>query len=245
MKLNQFIALLKGGKSTGEGALTKAYHLIQNKALMVGYSKTYQPRNDDGETLPSEGVLLQLRVPVILDDVVGPLTKLLDLTATVDKGNQIATADVMIEGKPLLRDVPVSTLLFLEKKLVDFRTFVEKLPTLDAAEEWVLGDDGISWKTKPSSKVRTKKLPRNHEKSPATDKHPAQVEVFYEDLVVGDYTTVGFSGALKEKEKQRLLAQVVALQEAVKVAREQANMTEVPDYKIGKDIFAFLGWNLQ
>jgi hypothetical protein len=62
LKLNQVIALTKGAKSNGEAALTQAYHAIQKAALLAGITKTYKPRDDDGETLPSEGVKLQLRV---------------------------------------------------------------------------------------------------------------------------------------------------------------------------------------
>lgn len=242
MKLNQFIALLKDGKGKGERALTNTYHAVQKTPLLTGYSKTYAPRDEEGERLPGESNRLQLRVPEILADAVPDLSRLLDLTATVDKGNQIATADVVIDGKPLLTNVPVTTLIFLEKKLVDFAALVGKLPVLDAAEEWVQADDGLSYKTLPSSKVRTKKIPRNHEKAPATDKHPAQVEVYYEDVPVGDWTTVQFSGAITSRDQRRLAHQVTLLQEAVKIAREQANSEDVPDFKIGKQIFDFLGW---
>lgn len=242
MKLNQFIALLKGGKSDGEGALTRAYHQIQKTPLLGAYWKGYKPRDEEGETLPAEGNVLQLRVPVIMADVVAPLTRLFDLTATVDAGNQMATANVKVDGVIILAEVPVSTLLYLERKLNDLKAFVDKLPVLDPAATWEPGDDGLSWKTVPTTKVRTKKTPRVLEKSPATDKHPAQVEVWYEDNVVGDWTTIEFSGAISAKRQRELATKVVKLQEAVKVAREEANMTEVPDVKIGEAIFDFLDW---
>lgn len=241
MKLNQAIALLKGGKSDGEGALTRAYHLIQKGPLLSGVKKTYQPRDEDGEKLPAEGTKLQIRVPEVMSDVVPPLSRLLDLTAMVDLGNQTAVADVKVDGLTILQKVPVSTLLFLEKKLVDLAVFVNKLPVLDAAEEWQ-DDDGLSFKTVATSKVRTKKVPRVLEKAPATDKHPAQVEVWHEDIVVGDWTTVTFSGAITQKRQRELAAKVAKLQVAVKLAREEANSTDVLDYRIGASIFKFLGW---
>ena len=51
--------------------------------------------------------------------------------------------------------------------------------------------------------LRTKKVPRNHVKAEATEKHPAQVEVYYEDVAVGYWTTVKFSGALPAQPRQR------------------------------------------
>jgi hypothetical protein len=242
LKLNQVIALAKGAKSTGEGALTLAYHQIQKTPLLAGISKTYAPRDDDGEQLPSEGTKLQVRVEEVLEGVTEPLTRLLDLTATLDAGNQMATANVVVDGQTILTDVPVTTLLTLEKKLVDFNTFISKLPVLDASETWQWDPAIEAYRTEASQKTRTKKIPRNHEKAPATDKHPAQVEVYYEDKVVGDWSTTLFSGAVTETRRRELVAKVAKLQAAVKVAREQANMTEVADVKIGAAIFEFLDW---
>lgn len=242
LKLNQVIALAKGAKANGESALTQAYHQIQRTAQMVGITRAYKPRDDDGETLPAEGTKLQVRVDKVLKSVVAPQTRLLDLTATMDAGNQAAKADVVVDGETVLAQVPVTTLLTLEKKLVDYATFVSKLPVLDPSEDWQYSDTSESYQTPPSSKTRSKKVPRNHVKAAATDKHPAQVEVYFEDVIVGDWTTINFSGAVTEARRRELMDRVAALQAAVKVAREQANMTEVPDVKIGATVFEFLGW---
>jgi hypothetical protein len=242
VKLNQAIALLKGAKGEGEGSLTKAYKDIQSTSRLTGVLKTYKPRDEEGEKLPSEGTLLQLRVPEIMADAVAPMVRLLDLIVTVDCGNQLATANITVDGTNILDNVPVSTLLFLEKKLVDFAIFVSKLPVLDPSEAWEPGDDAVSFKSVPSAKTRTKKIPRNHVKAPATDKHPAQVELYYEDVVVGDWTTINFSGAVTQQRQRELASRVAKLQRAVKLAREEANGTVVIDQSIGTEIFSFLGW---
>lgn len=242
LRLNQVIALQKGAKSNGEGALTLAYHQIQKTALLAGISKTYQSRDEEGETLPSEGVKLQLQVEKILDDALPPLARLLDLTATLDAGNQAAKADVIVDGAVVLAKVPVTTLLTLEKKLLDLATFTAKLPVLDPSENWGWDDATESYRSDTSKKTRTKKIPRNHVKAEATEKHPAQVEVYYEDAVVGDWSTTLFSGAVSASRRRELMEKVAKLQAAVKVAREQANMTEVVDVKIGETVFSYLGW---
>jgi hypothetical protein len=242
LKLNQVIALAKGAKTAGESALTQTYHLNQKPALLAGISKTYNPREDEGEQLPSEGVKLQVRVEEVIDAVVGPQSRMLDLIATVDAGNQIAKANVVVDGVTILPDVPVTTLLALEKQLDHYATFVAKLPVLDPSETWEYSDDMEAYVTPPSGKTRSKKIPRNHVKAAATDKHPAQVEVYYEDVVVGEWTTVQFSGAISEKRRRELVEKVAKLRAAVKVAREEANMTVVADVKIGEAIFNFLNW---
>ncbi|MET0415581.1 MAG: hypothetical protein ABW022_06130, partial [Actinoplanes sp.] len=119
-------------------------------------------------------------------------------------------------------------------------TFVKKLPVLDAAESWQRDDSTDSWRTEPVRTNRTKKVPRNHVKAEATEKHPAQVEVYYEDVTVGYWTTVKFSGALPAKRVNEILDRVLALQTAVKFAREEANNTEAVDQKVGAAVFGYL-----
>ncbi len=242
LKLNQVIALTKGAKSTAESSLTQVYQRVQKSDLLTGISRTYQPRDDQGETLPPEGTKLQIQVEELLDEAMGPMARYLDLLATVDAGNQIARADVVVDGTVILANVAVTTLLSLEKKMVDFGTVVSKMPVVDPSEDWDWDEASGSLRTPANKKVRTKKIPRNHEKAPATDKHQAQVDVYFEDVVVGDWTTIRYSGALTEVRRRELVEKVGKLAAAIKVAREQANMTEVPDVKIGNAVFTYLGW---
>jgi hypothetical protein len=114
------------------------------------------------------------------------------------------------------------------------------LPTLDASELWSFDQAADCWATEPVQTTKTKKIPRNHVKAEATEKHPAQVEVYYEDVVVGHWKTVKFSGALPAKRIKELLERVDELQQAVKYAREEANNTEVTDQHLGGKIFGYL-----
>jgi hypothetical protein len=143
-------------------------------------------------------------------------------------------------GETLLSGVPVTYLLFLEKQLAELHGFVKKLPVLDAAESWSYDSSADCYATEPVRTVRTKKVPRNHVKAEATEKHPAQVEVYHEDVVVGYWRTVKFSGALPARRINELLERVEKLQAAVKYAREDANGAEVDDQKLGRRVFDFL-----
>ena len=111
---------------------------------------------------------------------------------------------------------------------------------VDAAEAWTFDDSADCWKTEPVRTNRTKKVPRNHVKAEATEKHPAQVEVYYEDVVVGYWTTVKFSGALPAKRVNELTDRVERLQRAVKFAREEANGVKVTDQRAGDAVFRYL-----
>src|SRR5262249_32467812 len=151
-----------------------------------------------------------------------------------------ARADVVVEGRRLLEGVPVTHLLFLEKQLVDLRTFVEALPTLDAAEEWEYKAEFDSYASKPSRTNRTKKVPKNHIKYEATKEHPAQVEMYMEDVWVGTWTTVKFSGATPAAAKNAMLERVGKLLDAVKVAREEANNHDVHGVKVGGTVLGYI-----
>lgn len=239
-KLNQIIAVEKGVKSRSFQDLTEAHHAVQKPALLSGISRTYQAKDEEGEQLPPESTKVQTRAEEVLRQIGTTLTKLFDVTATKDATNCVARADVVVDDRVLLSDVPVTYLLFLEKQLTDLHTFVKKLPVLDAAESWVFNDSADCWSTEPVRTIRTKKVPRNHVKAEATEKHPAQVEVYYEDISVGYWTTVKFSGALPAKRVSTLLDRVERLQQAVKFAREEANNAEVVDKHVGDKVFGYL-----
>lgn len=239
-KLNQIIAVEKGVKSKSVQDLAAAQQSVQKAPLLSGISRTYQPKDEDGEQLPAESTRVQVTVDSVLRDVTRSLTRLLDVTATKDWANCAARADVTVDGTALVRDVPVTYLLFLEKQLNDLHAFVRKLPILDAAETWTFDPSTDVWRTEPVRTVKTKKVPRNHVKAEATEKHPAQVEVYYEDIAVGHWTTVKFSGALPARRVNELLERIEKLRDAVKFAREEANGAEVTDQHVGDAVFGYI-----
>lgn len=239
-KLNQIIAVEKGVKSRSFSELTEAHQQLQKPALLGGIARTYRPKDEEGEVLPPESTRVQVQAEAVLRQTSAILTTLFDVTATKDWANCEAKADVVVGERTLLRGVPVSYLLFLEKQLADLHTFVRKLPVLDASESWTFDPGADTYATEAVQTVRTKKIPRNHVKAEATDKHPAQVEVYYEDVTVGYWRTVKFSGALPAARVNDLLTRVQKLQQAVKFAREEANAHEVEDQKVGERVFAYL-----
>lgn len=238
-RLSHVVAVHKSVKSAAAAGLTKAHHTAQASSSLTGISRTYQPLKDDELGKPPESTRVRYTAQQILDEVKDGLTRLFDVEATVDFGNTIANADVVVNGHTLIENTPVSYLLFLEKQLVDIGTFIKKLPVLDAADSWEFDANTGHYRTEPVQTTSTKKVYRNHVKAEATKEHAAQVEVFVEDGVVGHWSTVKFSGAFPATRVKQLSDRVTALQEAVKVAREQANATEVQDMHPGTVV---LGW---
>jgi hypothetical protein len=238
-KLNQIIAIQAGKKSQAKETLTEAYHLLKKPELLNGLVRTYQPRDEGGEMLPDERKAVQVKVNDLISKVTADLTEMFDVVATQDWANCQAKADIVVDGRKLLAGVPVTHLLFLEKQLVDLRTFIDTLPVLDASEEWEYKPEADCYVSRPTRYNRSKKVPKNHIKYEATKEHPAQVEMYMEDVWVGTWTATKFSGAMPAAARKAMLERVRKLLDAVKSAREEANGLEVKPQKIGATL---LGW---
>jgi len=239
-RLSQVIAAEKGVKSDVARRVTDLHHLVQRQTPLSGIARTYRPKDDEGDQLPPESTQVQVRAADVLNQVRDQLTRLWDVTATKDLTNCAARADVVVDGETILHDVPVTTLLYLEKQLTDLHTLISRLPVLDPSEEWNYDAARDCYATAPAQTTRTRKVPRNHVLSDATEHHPAQVTVFNEDVIVGTWTTVKLSGALPASRVAELEARVNALRAAVGHAREEANYTTVEDVKIGKQLFDYV-----
>lgn len=239
-KLNQIIAVLSGKKTQSQKDLTEIYKRLQKPAMFDGISRTYQPTDEDGETQPAEQKFVQYTARQAMGDARRAVESLFDVAATQDWSNCSAKGDVIVDGKTVLSEVPVTYLLFLEKQLVDLQTFVSQLPVLDPAEKWTWDEAADCFASQPFFTNRTKKTPRSHVLYEATKEHPAQVEMFTEDIKAGEWRTVKFSGALRAQDKNSVLERIRKLQEAVKFGREQANGMEVTDVKTSAAIFDFV-----
>ena len=68
-KLNQIIAVEKGVKSRSFQELTEAHHAVQKAALLTGLSRSYQPKDEEGEQLPPESTKVQVRAEEVLRQV--------------------------------------------------------------------------------------------------------------------------------------------------------------------------------
>lgn len=239
-KLCQITALISSNKTLAERVKTDVYHRLQKPALFTGLRKRYTPNTEDGETFPDETQKVQFKVKGCLDEFRAAMVRLLDLIATQDTTNCAAKADVKIDGVVFLPQVPVSHLLFMEKHLTDLATGLSHIHTLDSTDTWTYDGNVGYYVTEENWTNKTKKVPRNHVLAEATKEHPAQVQMYNEDVVVGKWKTVKFSAAITADEKSAMLARLTKLQEAVKCAREEANITEVVDVHEGDKIFDFV-----
>jgi hypothetical protein len=240
-KLNQIIAVEKGIKSNTTRVETDLYHSLDKSQLFAGLSRVYTPKDEeDGDQLPAESVFVQIKSDDVLDELTKTLTRLIDVTATKDAANTHAKADVTVDGTVIAADVPVTTLMFLEKELEKLAAFVGRLRVLDPTQTWTYDSTRGVFVSQPVKQNRTKKIPRNHVLYEATKEHPAQVQMFTEDVIVGTWEKIEFSGALEADRVTAIKDRLDKLRTAVKFAREEANTIEVVDVHYGADILDYL-----
>lgn len=239
-KLNQLIAVLPKLKKDATEAKSEAHHKMMVKDLLMGLSRTYQPKLDGGDQYPGETKLVQYTVGRGIKDYSEATIEVCDAVLAQELSNQQAKANIVVDGTTLVEDAPIGYILFLEKQIEDTITLAKELPTLDTATEWDYDSVSDHYKSKPVQTLKTTKQPFNHEKAPATKEHPAQVEIFHRDVVEGTYTKVEFSGAIPAKRKNAMLQRARALLLAVKKAKEEANMMDIVERKVGKTILDYV-----
>ena len=240
-KLNQVIAIEKGVKARAHGTISELYKTLQKAELFNGLTRVYLKKDDEGEDLPSEKKHIQFRVKDILGAARVSLSELFEVTAQKDIANMGATAAVVVDGHPVLPELPVSTLLFLEKQITDLRAFVEAIPVLDNSEDWQLDGKSGLYRTEPVQTHRTKKVVRPLVLYPATPEHPAQTQLIQEDVIAGFWSTVRLSTAMPKTEKDKIASRVEKLLIGIKEARERANDTDASKKPaIGFAVFEYL-----
>ena len=239
-RLRSVIAVEGGVRSDVAKRVEELTAAVQTSARITGLSRTYAPLADDGVHLPPESQIVQLTAEGTLREITATLTRLFDVTLTKETGNRFAVADVVIDGRVILEDAPLTYLLFLDKQLGALRNVLLRMPEFDTAVDWQWDDNRGWWKSPPVDTVRNKRVLKNHTVAEATPHHPAQVQTYPEDVPEGTWTTVKFTGALSPTRRRILLDRLTKLQDAVKVARQEANSLTVDDKRAGEQVFGYL-----
>lgn len=242
-RLSEVIAVEKGIKNRVNTAASELYKLLLKTEKFGGYTKTYQPKLEDGDTIPPERKEVELRAEDVLLQDAKLYTELVDIILTKDVGNRLAAADIEVDGL-IIEDVPAVTLLYLEKMLLDTRSFVERTPVLDPGKVWVYDSNSRLYRADPEATSRTKKIEKALVLYDAVVKDgvgiPAQTKATTEDITIGTYTKTDQCGAMPLPRRELLLARVDRLLIAVRQARSRANAVEVESRKIGEVLFNYI-----
>jgi hypothetical protein len=246
-KLYELLAVensTKGQAAKTCGELTTTFE--KKRHLFEGRKKTFISNEENTEPVTEEQQEIQTTVRKEIRWISEYLAAAVDLTLQVDAANTQAKADVVNEeGAVLLKDVPATTLLNLEKhRLPEWKKLIEAIPTLDPAKSFQADKEHGEghYKARDVRKTRTKKINEVITLAPPTDKHPAQVQLVQVDKAIGEILEQEWSGLITPTDKATLLDRVEALSRAVSKARSKANDHEIvtADKKIGAKLLEFV-----
>lgn len=221
----------------------KKRHLFEEKRV------TYQPDGEGVAATVETQSDIQTGVVTELGWIAGIWTKALDASYAIASANRWATADVILDnGTVLLREVPATALLELEKRAGEMQELLSAIPTLDPAKGFTLDTarGANIYQAREVRKKRTKKTFVPLVLAAATKEHPAQVKEGYEDLPVGTLVEQEWSSLLTPAQKGVLLERVEELRRAVKQARQRANDYPLSDDKLprcGEALFGYVFTN--
>lgn len=242
-----------------EGELDSAYRIIIGETehtfkakhqLFFGYEKRLENFVEGSAEAPKEFQELTTTVIDKLYYFNSHCIKYFDAVLQKETTNQLAKADIMINGWLLAKDVPVTFLLGLENKLKAVREVYKNMPTLPNGISWLPDNmKGLNvWRMEhPEEKFKTAKTFKHKVLYEATDKHPAQIERWEENENVGKYITEKWSGLITSAKKAEILERFDNLIRAVKKARQRGNNCEVIKNKISQNIFDYIldGGNIE
>jgi len=208
--------------------------------------KTFMPSGEEGGAATVEEQKdIQTTVANEIEWLVKSVAKAVDVAYQVDLANTEAKADVVTEdGVMLLKAVPATTLLQLEKRVAEWKDLIMTIPTLDPAKGFqpdAARGKGY-YRARDVQKTRTKKVNDVITLAPPTDKHPAQVQLVQVDKPIGTILEQEWSSRITPATKADLLDRVETLYRAVTKARSKANehAIETNDKKIGAELLDFV-----
>ncbi len=229
-KLHELLATRKSRNQQAEKVLHELTDTFQKKEHhFTKKLVSFTPNTETGgSTTVEEQLDLQTTVPRELKWISDFLVKSLDVCYQVEETNTGARADVVLEdGTPLLKDVPATALLELEKRIKDIRVLVAAIKTLDPAKGFVPDPATAAdvYVARDVKRTRTKKINKPLMLHPGTDKIAAQVQMVTEDVPTGEVTTQEWSGLITVADKGNMLERVEIVSRALKAARQRANDT--------------------
>lgn len=246
----QLHELLAVEQSLATNAVACAKSVARNlagKTLFSGLTKSHERFSDEEQHLvaATEVKEVQSTVDAQLDFLATEMSKYFDTYAAKEATNQTAKADIVIDGRTLVSDVPATVLLGMESKLSQLVELYKNLPTLDSSVAWEAAPEaalpGI-FRTKHATETFQTQTEKKYNVVVQPTQHQAAVVDKYDEVTnVGKYTRVDFSGAITSFDKAERLARLNALIRAVKKARQRANQAEIISFdNFGSALFDYV-----
>ena len=243
-RLHQILAIEANLLSIATTAMAEAAKIFSKGTGFVGrYLHLKMAAGERSHENTSEYQEITTTVPDKLDYVFSKLGPYWDSIFNKESANQIAHADLVVDGTVILKDAPATFLLAMEAKLVAVREMFLLIPTHEPGIDWVPDPDkgnGVFKSRNLIQRNRTEKQVRADVIVQATDKFPAQVEKTTFDAVIGQYLETKFTGSISPSAKAAYLARIDGLIVACKRARSTANDTQIEEQSVSKNLISYI-----
>jgi hypothetical protein len=238
-KLHEVLAVEKARELAATQAMADAVFIFRTPTMFMGELRTTEMFDEAAPVPPEERAALSRRVDDVMTETVKKVAAYYEVMLQKEATNQQAEASLIVDGKPF-GTYPATFLLGLESRLRKLREVFVAAPTLQEGVEWVDDDmigKGVRKYKYPIRKTKTAKTFQYKVLYDATERHPAQIEKWEEQVPVGIIVTHKWAAMWTPAEKVEKLERLDKLIEACVVARQKANETEV---KIVGKMDAFL-----
>ena len=243
--LHQLLAVRERFKSQANKVWQDTRGLLVGKTHHFSETQSeFQPGVQDLQTEMIESKGLQTTISKELKWSTNHLANAIDIDYQIDVGKVSANADIEIGDNVMARDIPATTLLSLETYLQKVLDLLQIVPTLDPAKGFSPAPErgpGI-YKARDVRKVKTRKQSEVITLSPATDKHPANVQLVNIDFPIGHIVEQEWSSLITPAKKSELLERAETMLRAVKDARARANalQLDIQPLKIGDKLISYI-----
>ena len=243
-KLHELLAVEADLEGRARNIMNETRKVFKEKpALFMGAIRTYTPFTEDGIDYPEENQAMSTTVAEKLTYTNKSIVKYYDALLQKESTNQVAKADLVVDGEVIAKDLPATFLLGMESRLRKVREVYAMIPTLSVGTEWKADEGkgkGVFSMVHPEEKMKTQKTMKSTVLYEATENHPAQIDKWEEVENVGKYTKNVWCGMVSPARKSELLDRIDLLIRSVKKARQRANSTEVIKSNIGAALLNFI-----
>lgn len=213
----------------------------------TGTHKSYQVFDEARQNLklPDEVKKVATTVPYELSWFTKEICGYYDLLASKEVTNQTATADLVVDGVVIAKNLPSLFLLNMENQLKALISVIDSIHVRDSSIEWEEAiDEGRDiYRTKfPTERVQSEVqdhaevIQAPNEFSNKTEWRSIKTNVPFGKTQLIDYTSL-----ISPIEKAEMISRLQKLRVAVKKARQQANSVEIKEvHGIGEKLLDYI-----
>lgn len=227
-----------GGK---EKFANEHHKMLQKLDAFDGFEKVFIPAVDDPNATKmvsgNDSKRVQANARLLVEKAFDALGELINIIATQDEGNTQARADLVVDGKIILKNKPATTYLMLGKQLDNMAAVIRSIIPLPLGYEWVYDPNFGHFRTRNTVKQdRTAAVEEALVLLQPTKEHPGQAQRVTRQYRIGAYETTYYHSGLPKDVIDAMLDLVQKYSDAAKEALYEANTKEVEDIDVASPV---------